>query len=381
MMNPFTLKRLQAVTLSSFMMLAAAGCGGETTPDQQPVIDEPVAEEAWDAEQEATLGSTALGAYLFTKETFNGNGRTCATCHTLTTGTLSPAQAQAIYAKNKKDPLFRAIDSNDGTGASYTQLLNNATVTVDIPLAPNVRLASNPSARTVKLRRGIPSTFDSPRFDPLIMLDGREPTLQSQALHAIQGHAQGGRAPTQAELNAIVDFEKALFSSKQMLNYAATGTPPPLPAGTTESQKRGRAFFAETGACGACHSGALLNTMTQFNPLGLPAGSRFSTAGVSEFNFAQNPVQTYIVTNPDGSETPVVSPDPGLMLLTGVPQTANLFRATSLRNLRNTAPYFHDNSAKNLDQVMVQYKGVFEFLGIPVTQQDLTDIRDYLQLL
>ena len=66
-MNPFTLKRLQAMTLSSFMMLAAAGCGGETAPDEQPVVEDPQAEEAWDAEQQATLGSTVLGAYLFTK--------------------------------------------------------------------------------------------------------------------------------------------------------------------------------------------------------------------------------------------------------------------------------------------------------------------------
>jgi cytochrome c peroxidase len=175
-MNPFNLKRF---TLTSLMMLAAAGCGGETTPDEQPVVEDPQAEETWDAEQQATVGSTVQGAYLFTKETFKGNGRTCATCHTLQTGGLTPAQAQAAYAKNRNDPLFRAIDSDTGNGAAYTQLLNNATVTVDIPLAPNVWLAFNFVARTVKLRRGIPSTLDIPRFDPVLMFDGREPTLQS----------------------------------------------------------------------------------------------------------------------------------------------------------------------------------------------------------
>jgi cytochrome c peroxidase len=380
-MNPFTLKRLQAVTLSSFMMLAAAGCGGEPAVDEQPVVDDSVTDETWDAEQHATLASTAQGAFLFTKETFKGNGRTCATCHTLSTGGLTPAQAKAIYAKNKRDPLFRAIDSDDGTGASYSQLLNNATVTVEVPLAPNVRLAANPTARSVKLRRGIPSTLDSPRFDPVIMWDGREPTLQSQALHAIQGHAQATRTPTETELNAIVDFEKVLFSSRAMLNYAATGTPPPLPAGTTESEKRGKAWFAETGVCGSCHNGALLNETSPFNPMGVPAGFHFGSAAVSEVNLGGNPVHEFIVTNPDGTETHVMTPDPGLMALTGVPQMAGLFKMVSLRNLKNTAPYFHDNSAKTIEQSMVQYKILLDFLGIPNTAQDIADITAYMKLL
>ncbi|HYH98614.1 hypothetical protein [Hyalangium sp.] len=380
-MNPFTLKRLQAVTLSSFMMLAAAGCGGETTPDEQPIVEEPIVEETWDAEQEATLLSTAHGAFLFTKETFKGNGRTCATCHTLSTGGLTPAQAKAIYAKNKKDPLFRAIDSDDGTGASYSKLLNDATVTVDLALPANIRLAANPSARSVKLRRGIPSTLDAPRFDSMIMWDGREATLQNQALHAAQGHAQAGRQPTQTELNAIVDFEKVLFSSSAMMKYALTGTPPPLPAGKTESEKRGKAWFAETGVCGSCHFGPLLSQMAAGNPMGLPAGSPFAMTFVSEFNLANNPTQEYIVTNPDGTETRVVSPDPGMMLATGSAQMAGLFKMVSLRNIKNTAPYFHDNSAKDLNQLMVQYRAVLNFLGIPFTEQDIADMIAYQKLL
>jgi len=380
-MNPFTLKRLQAATLSSFMMLAATGCGGEATPDEQPVVEDPQVEEAWDAEQQATFSSSSLGAYLFTKETFNGNGRTCATCHTLGTGTLSPAQAKAIYSKNRSDPLFRAIDSDDGTGASYNKLLNDATVTVDINLPANIRLAANPSARTVKLRRAIPSTLDGPRFDTAIMLDTREPTLQSQAGHAIAGHAQARRTPTTTELNSLVDFERQLFSSKATYDYAKTGTPPPLPAGSTDSEKRGKAFFAEAGLCGGCHNSGLLNKTTQFNPLGLPAGTPFATALVSDVNFAATAAQEYIVTKPDGTEAHVTSPDPGLMLTTGDAGTANLFKMVSLRNLKNTAPYFHDNSAKDIAGIVKQYDTLMVILGVPHTQQDLTDIGAYLKLL
>jgi cytochrome c peroxidase len=285
------------------------------------------------------------------------------------------------YARNHHDPLFRAIDSDDGTGASYSQLLNNATVTVDVAMAPNVRLASNPTARTVKLRRGVPSVLDSPHFDPVVMWDGREPTLQSQALHAIAGHAQGGRVPSNKELNSLVDFEKVLFSSAKMLTYAVTGRPPALPTGKTASEKRGAAFFAPTGLCGSCHGGPLLNETTEFNPMGVPAGFHFGGVAVSEVNLAGNPAQEYIVTNPDGTETHVVSPDPGLMLVTGNPALANAFKMVSLRNLKNTAPYFHDNSAKTLDDVMVQYKILVQLLGVPLSDQDVADITAYMKLL
>jgi cytochrome c peroxidase len=379
-MNPFTLKRLQAVTLSSFMMLAAAGCGAETAPDEQPIVDEPQAEDTWDAEQHATA-SAVNGAFLFTRETFSGNGRTCATCHTLTTGGLSPAQVQAAWNRNRSDPLFRAIDSDDGTGSSYNQLRTHATVTVDINLPANIRLASNPSARTVKLRRGVPSVFDAARFDTQIMFDTREPSLQSQALHAIQGHAQARRTPTSSELNDIVAFERGLFSSRALANHANGAPAPALPAGTTESEKRGAAFFAANALCGSCHNGALLNVNTPANPLGVPAGTQFGTSIVSEVNFQGAPAKEYIVTKPDGTEVRVTTPDPGMMLVTGDPGTANLFKMVSLRNLRNTAPYFHDNSAKDMAGIMRQYEAVLTAFGIPHTQQDLDDMAAFMRLL
>ncbi|MFL5348627.1 MAG: hypothetical protein ACJ8AT_27845 [Hyalangium sp.] len=376
-MNPFTLKRF---TLTSLMMLAAAGCGGAATSDEQPQAPDTQTEDNWNPEEQATTASTAQGALLFTKETFKGNGRTCSTCHSLTTGTLTPAQAQAAYARNHSDPLFRALDSDTGNGASYSKLLNDATVTVTIPLVANVRLA-NSTARSVTLRRGIPSTFDNPKLDPVIMLDGREPTLQHQAMDAVAGHAQGGRVPTTTELNAIADFEKALFSSAKMATWGATGTPAALPEGTTDSEKRGKAWFAPNALCGGCHGGPALNATTQFNLPGLPTGDRYAFAFVSQFNFAGNPTQEYIVTNPDGTESHVVSPDPGRLLITGNMFDADTFTMTSLRNIKNTAPYFHDNSAKDLAGVLRQYKAVTDMLGIPMSDQDQADIIAYMKLL
>ena len=66
-----------------------------------------------------------------------------------------------------------------------------ATILMTIKMADNVRLADDPTARTVVLRRGIPTTLNTPALDPVLMLDGRQPTLEMQATGAIQDHAQG----------------------------------------------------------------------------------------------------------------------------------------------------------------------------------------------
>jgi len=377
-LNPHTLKRFSKVTLTSLLLWAAAGCG-EGAPDTQPVVEPPTSEEVWDAQEQASLAAVD-GAFLFTFETFGGNGRTCITCHTATTGTLSPGQAKAAFQRNSNGPLFRSIDSDDSVGNSYTKLLNDATVVVKVDMAPNVRLASNPSARSFFVRRGIPSTFDSPALDPVVMLDGRAPTLPVQAQGAIFGHAQATRPPTQAQLANIASFEQLLFSSRKMWEYSRGGPAPTLPAGSTASEQRGRAFW--DGACAGCHSGPLLNEAVAGNLGRLPPGARFGSVLVAELNKSGRPVHEFIVTLPDGTEKRVSSPDPGRMLITGELRDLNAFKMVSLRNLRNTAPYFHDNSAKTLEDVAQQYSDLFTRFGRPpFTAEQKADMVAFMKLL
>jgi cytochrome c peroxidase len=127
----------------------------------------------------------------------------------------------------------------------------------------------------------------------------------------------------------------------------------------------------------------------------LPAGTRFQSVGVSEFNAIGNPVRDFIFTNPDGSETLVSSPDPGRALITGVVQSpffdsVNAFKIPSLWGIRRTAPYFHDNSAKTLEAVAAHYATFFAVISTPggggepalvLTEQDQADIVAYMKLL
>src|SRR4051795_12620474 len=102
------------------------------------------------------------GKRLFERETFGGNGRTCLTCHSSDTGTVSPQDAQRRFYQSGNDPLFLHDGSDDGKGTGVSRRLKNATIPVEIPLPANVSLADDPNARSVVLRRGIPSTLNTP---------------------------------------------------------------------------------------------------------------------------------------------------------------------------------------------------------------------------
>src|SRR5688572_14835814 len=80
------------------------------------------------------------GQQLFDHETFGGNGRTCLTCHSRETGTVSPQDAQLRFQQNPNDPLFFHDGSDDGQGNGATRMLADATILVTIALPPNVRL-------------------------------------------------------------------------------------------------------------------------------------------------------------------------------------------------------------------------------------------------
>lgn len=345
------------------------------------------------------------GRHLFERETFGGNGRTCLTCHSRRTGTVSPADAQERFARDSNDPLFRADGSDDGNGNGVQRMLTDATVLVRVPLPENVSLADDPTARSVVVRRGIPSTLNTPSLDPVLMVDGRQPSLEAQVRGAVVDHASGTRPPTAKEQELIAVFERTrpFFSSRDLFAFAWTGQQPMLPKGRTAAEKRGRLFFEDVpfsgpeqkaGVCAACHSGPMLNETNQFLPVP-PArrGGRFQSVLVSELNAANNPVRDFVFKNPDGTTTHVVSPDPGRALITGKAtgfEDPNAFKIPSLWGVNDTAPYFHDNSAKSLEDVVEHYAKFFAIISTPpggnapalvLTPQDKADIVAYLKLL
>jgi cytochrome c peroxidase len=362
-------------------LCAIAGCAAAAEQDtaEAPAIDTGTIELA--------CTSDALnGKKLFEEETFGGNGRTCQTCHAGKSGSISPADAQKLFAKNPNAPLFRPIDSDDGVGASYSRLLADATVRVTIPLPAGWKLAGDPTATSVTFARGIPSTNNVPSLDTIFMVDGRNTTLEAQALGAVNAHAQPGRQPTFAELGAIADHQRTndFISNSVLRKYAQGRAAPQLPPGTTESEKRGRNWYVPSagGVCGHCHAGPMLNQTSEFLLNPLPVGTRFFTAFVSELNKKGTPPRTFEVTQPDGTITTVTSPDPGRALVTGNVADVNFFRIPTLWGAKDTAPYFHDNSVKTLEQLAQHYSDYFQAAGLPpLSAQEQVDILAYLKLL
>jgi len=357
-----------------------------------------------------TGNNKKTGQQLFEAETFGGNGRTCLTCHSQKTGTVSPQDAQNRFAANPHDPLFLHDGSDDGHGNGVARMLADATVLITIPLPPNVRLADS-TDRFVTLRRGIATTLNTPALDPVLMLDGRQATLELQAAGAIDNHAQVTN-PTLNDLEMIKQFQLSdgFFSSHTLRDWSKGGPKPSLPQGTTASEKRGRVFFEDVppnpaagfkpGLCAHCHSGVLMNQTSQFAPdfFGVPVrtGTRFQNVLVSFFNQANNPVREFIFNEGTLDEAHILSPDPGRALITGVvdgPTTfdnIDAFKISQLRGIRHTAPYFHDNSAKTLEDVAAHYTRFFRFVTgeccgfdpvIALTPQDEADIVAFMKLL
>ena len=85
-------------------------------------------------------------------------------------------------------------------------------------------MADDPGATHVTVFRGIPSTRNTPALDPVLLHDGRAPTLQEQALGAIHDHSQNTVEPTAAQLDAIAEFQRTdahFFSSAALRKFAA----------------------------------------------------------------------------------------------------------------------------------------------------------------
>jgi hypothetical protein len=359
------------------------------------------------------------GRRLFDHETFGGNGRTCRTCHMAGNGTLTVEAVAERLAEDPGDPLF-LHDGLDGGVAGTSRISAHATIRIELELPPNVVLASDPSQRTIVVNRGVPTTMNAPALDggPLaaFMYDLRDADLQAQALGAIRGHALNTVEPTQEQLDAIALFQQTdgrFFSSDALQSFANGGPPPELPEGRTPSEQRGRLFFIDTpsapgqkqGACAFCHSGPMLNAANRFAypDFRSPEGVKVNTALVSEANAMGNPTFTFLVDNGFGVVRTVTTPDPGILLT--VPRTPHLeaflrppgvihpanftgfFKVPSLWGLKHTSPYFHDNSAKTLREVVDHYGDVFFNVftiggeRIVLTEQDREDIVAFLRML
>ena len=340
-----------------------------------------------------------------------GNGRACADCHVPQDQfQLSPERVEARYRRLQRmrqgnpdadDPLFRAIDANDfralGAQASDFTNLRMGLIRITFPLPPNMRLVDPGTGQvsdetSVDVWRSVPTINDvaltGPDPGPGWMrgpnefggyqLDARFGTLQEQALGALLTHAEVQLHPSEQLLNDLASFQRAQFTNQRIRQLAEAvrqgavlpDVDPPL----SELEQEGKAVFER--ACAHCHGGPSQSTpvppVVRYHDIASQCPRPVDTATPARFAFAAcappltQTARVYEITLPNGSRLRRRSSDPGRALLTGFvggppPQDDwNKFDMPGLRGISRTAPYFHNNSAATLEDVVDHYIEFFK---------------------
>jgi cytochrome c peroxidase len=332
-------------------------------------------------------------------------------------------------------PEFQLEVLNDPTGCLIN---NNFGLTSSTPVLSVYRrplMASNLKfVTTIDPVGGTPLPNDPSTGLPEsgnIMWDGREPTLQSQAIHATLGHAQALSAPTDAQVQEMVDFENAVFSAQvfdkkahSLTALGAAGGPLNLQAMQAghilaipfteydawakldddaergkqrQSVARGQAIFNTRtftisnvgglndvpgignnlpGSCAACHNtpgGSIAFAETEIDQ---------GTTGTSTAALPAPDLPLLKLTCPDGARpfggTTVTTHDLGKALLTGKCADIGKVKIPQLRGLASRAPYFHNGSAAALGDVVDFYNRRF---SIGFTKQEKEDLINFLKTL
>jgi cytochrome c peroxidase len=344
----------------------------------------------------------------------DGNGRACADCHVPSDRfQLTPARAEARYQRLQSrrernpradDPLFRPIDADDfrtngAAAADFSNLRENGLIRIVFALPPNMKLidpATNaPSSETeVDVWRMVPGVNNvkltgpdglnpwprGPNPSGGYQLDGRFTTLQDQALGALLAHAQIVNPPEQRLLDDLASFQRVLFTNERVraLSDAVSAGTLPLPDADpplNALEQQGKTVFVR--ACAQCHGGPGQSTpappVVRFHDISTQCPRPVDTVVPARFIFKPCPARlarnarTYEITLPSGAKIRRTSSDPGRALLTGFagvgPPAAddwNKLDINGLHGISHTAPYFHNNSADTLEDVVDHYVEFFK---------------------
>jgi len=202
--------------------------------------------------------------------------------------------------------------------------------------------------------RNAPTVWNS-AFHTVQFWDGRAPLLEDQAKGPVANPIEMGMKDVETAMNRVRKipgykpvFEKAFGKNSMTVDNAAkavaaferTLITPNSPydqyvkgnkKAMSKQQVRGMNTFAEIG-CTACHSGAAFNGPQQ--KLGEGFYARFPT-------FENKYVNKYKLDDDKGREE-----------ATGKSADRGMFRVPTLRNITDTAPYFHNGSVNNLSEAV-----------------------------
>ncbi len=279
------------------------------------------------------------GRRLFFNETFNGNGRTCGTCHPVDNNfTLDP---RFIARLPKNDPLFVAefvpalaqnfenprlmrefaliLENLDGFDDLASRFVQRG---VPHTLALRTSIASPGGPRTGWSGDGAPGDGSLRSFATGAVIQHFTKTLNRVA-------GVDFRLPTADELDALEAFQLSLGRQEELTL--------PLPLKGTIA-KRGQELFLDNkvGKCNLCHENAGANA----NFLGVTGNLNFDT-GVEDLPDQPARLTKEKVPADDGFGNP----------------GDKTFNIPTLVEAADTAPFFHNNSVATLEAAVGFYDG------------------------
>ena len=284
----------------------------------------------------------AKGRALFFEETFDGNGRTCGSCHPAENNfTIDPA---FIATLPDDDPLFVAEFNPD-----LAENFENPTLMREFGLILENQdgfndLANNFNMRGVPHTLGLNSSIDNPN-GPMTGWSGDgspgDGSLRSFAVGAVIQHftktlnrvaGVDFRLPTEEELDALEAFQLSLGQQEELtLPLHLKGLVP----------ARGQEIFNDStlGKCFMCHFNAGANAdPTIFGP---NAGNMNFNTGIEELPDQPADLTDELVPEDDGFGTP----------------GNGEFNTPSLINAAETGPFFHNNSIETIEGAVGFYDG------------------------
>jgi len=309
------------LAIALFALISASACQPRPPPDPQAAL-------------------IAKGRELFFNETFNGNGRTCGTCHREERNFTIDASFIAMLPDN--DPLFVAEFmpalkdnfENPRLMRAFGVILENLDGFDDLPnkfvmrgvphvLALRTSVDNNQGPRTGWSGDGAPG-------------DGR---LRSFATGAVIQHftktlnrvpGVDFRLPTEAELDALEAFQLSLGRQQDLSLPLKLKGP---------VAKRGQDIFLDNslGKCNLCH----VNTGATANFGGASLGNANFNTGVE--NLPDQPLDLI------GERVP---PDDGF----GSPGDGT-FNIPPLVEAADTGPFFHNNAIETIEGAVAFYDG------------------------
>ena len=182
-------------------------------------------------------------------------------------------------------------------------------------------------------------------------------------------------------LDDLAAFQRVLFSSpgvrasSQAIDQGVTPVPDPDPP-LNELERQGKLVFNR--ACAQCHDG-LSGTLPgsgihRFGGIQTQCPRPVDFMSPPRWQFAPCPprlarnARTYEITLPTGATLRRTSSDPGRTLLTGFAggppplDDWNALDVPSTRGISKSPPYFHNNSAATLEEVLDHYTEFFKFV-------------------